>query len=491
MQRLAPVRVHRLVARFAAGIVAIGSLCGALVVSCAGDSTPGSSGTSSRGNSHAVGQWTPATVDTCTQTQHDQYLVTGPDGKKYPTWHPAVDPATGCTFGHDHGDDPSNSPQWDDLRRHFAYDANGNGAIDADELAASGVPFGYVAEQLDAYNTAHGIAASDGQRHQAHTSYKIVLGTLKRDRLVAGVAQAYGLYCNHLLAYNQDVASADAFASNVHEVVYAIDCNQGTDAASYPVKLIVSGMANFGVRQQFDGGAPDATTDSPIVVNQAPVPANSPLGSGKRALPAATTGVFPARLLDNLLVLSGATSDLDAGMRESWQGEFDLATTSGPLAIIRPWLTAPRPSRYYDDRSATLTGNSIGLCYGWRNGSDLVTDQVQTDISAPKVRGINACTNVAPNGPATPIAQRVASDVAASPVRNCEREAIFNDQTVTNAVPTTIWYSDPFGGNAQASRFSGSVKQYVAAANVGSNVVLTPATVVRTSSCADSVHLPN
>src|SRR5258706_2135274 len=91
MQRLAPVRVARLIARAAAGLVAMGSLCGALVVSCAGDSTPGSSGTSSRGNSHAVGQWTPATVDTCTQTQHDQYLVTGPDGKKYP---PGILPST-------------------------------------------------------------------------------------------------------------------------------------------------------------------------------------------------------------------------------------------------------------------------------------------------------------------------------------------------------------------------------------------------------------
>src|SRR5258706_16100071 len=96
-QRLAPTRVLHLTARLAAGIVATGSLCGALVVSCAGDSTPGGGGgTSSRSNSHAVGQWAPATVDTCTQAQHDQYVVIGPDGKNYPTWHPPVDPTTGC-----------------------------------------------------------------------------------------------------------------------------------------------------------------------------------------------------------------------------------------------------------------------------------------------------------------------------------------------------------------------------------------------------------
>jgi hypothetical protein len=27
----------------------------------------------------------------------------------YPTWHPAVDPASGCVFGHEHGDDPTAS----------------------------------------------------------------------------------------------------------------------------------------------------------------------------------------------------------------------------------------------------------------------------------------------------------------------------------------------------------------------------------------------
>ena len=53
----------------------------------------------------------------------------GPDGKRYPTWHPptVVDPATGgpCTFGHEHGRDPAGS----DLVRvgadHFAAPGTG------------------------------------------------------------------------------------------------------------------------------------------------------------------------------------------------------------------------------------------------------------------------------------------------------------------------------------------------------------------------------
>src|SRR5262245_1059193 len=45
----------------------------------------------------------------CPQALHDSYVVTGPDGKVYPTWHPPVDPVYGCYFGHEHGSDPRTS----------------------------------------------------------------------------------------------------------------------------------------------------------------------------------------------------------------------------------------------------------------------------------------------------------------------------------------------------------------------------------------------
>ena len=45
--------------------------------------------------------WEPSEYDTCPASLHDEYTVTGPDGKRYDSWHPtsAVDPATGkkCT----------------------------------------------------------------------------------------------------------------------------------------------------------------------------------------------------------------------------------------------------------------------------------------------------------------------------------------------------------------------------------------------------------
>jgi hypothetical protein len=45
----------------------------------------------------------------CPASVHDTYVTTGPDGKKYPTWHPQIDPATKCYFDHEHGDDPRTS----------------------------------------------------------------------------------------------------------------------------------------------------------------------------------------------------------------------------------------------------------------------------------------------------------------------------------------------------------------------------------------------
>ncbi|MGE5224945.1 MAG: hypothetical protein ACM3PY_21120 [Omnitrophica WOR_2 bacterium] len=42
----------------------------------------------------------------CPAFVHDRYTTTGPDGKKYPTWHPSVDPVYRCYFDHEHGSDP-------------------------------------------------------------------------------------------------------------------------------------------------------------------------------------------------------------------------------------------------------------------------------------------------------------------------------------------------------------------------------------------------
>jgi hypothetical protein len=62
------------------------------VVACGSDGFQGYDPPSEIGPSFQYGQWTPGPNDTCTKAQHDAYSVVGPDGKRYPTWHPAGGP---------------------------------------------------------------------------------------------------------------------------------------------------------------------------------------------------------------------------------------------------------------------------------------------------------------------------------------------------------------------------------------------------------------
>jgi hypothetical protein len=54
-----------------------------------------------------AGQQVPQPNQTCPAWVHDQYTATGPDGRRYATWHPQIDPVYWCYFRHDHGSDPS------------------------------------------------------------------------------------------------------------------------------------------------------------------------------------------------------------------------------------------------------------------------------------------------------------------------------------------------------------------------------------------------
>lgn len=73
------------------------------------------------------GEAIPVTGEECPAWVHDRYTTTGPDGKTYATWHPAVDPEYNCYFDHEHGSDP---------RAYVGFDAAGMPA------------FGYSAAQM-------------------------------------------------------------------------------------------------------------------------------------------------------------------------------------------------------------------------------------------------------------------------------------------------------------------------------------------------------
>lgn len=492
--------------RLSAPLIAVFLLTGAIEVSCSGDpaddnggGTPGSS----RPNSHAIGQWSPvAGVDTCTQAEHDAYFVVGPDGKKYPTWHPPTftrSDSTVCSFGHEHGVNPSGvGPFYTEIRRHFAFDANANGTINQDELDVSGIPFGYVAEQLDGYNATVGTGIA-GQRHQSHAAYKIAIASFAdRDRVVANVVTTNYVNCAHLVALNQETTTADAFASNLHEAIVALDCT-GAASSPYPVRLIASGMMSFGNRGAFDAAALPSATAQPINVTGA-LPITQPAGvtGVRRAIGAVTSSA--SRLTDNAFVVAGATVvNLQNAIGERWVSEFSLTNGGATIATVRPVVTALDPGRFYNAAANSRIGHTIDLCYSGLNaGGAFVNDPAQAVTIVRQVRGNNECTATGNEAARTsaPLANRIAFDATTSPFRNCIRRTEFGNISLNNSGGATTQYSDPFGRAMQVVRGATSnVKQYLAAINTAQlpagSVDLQVVTFADTNTCATTVHLPN
>src|SRR5436309_13523896 len=57
------------------------------------------------GNAASFGLWSPGANDDCTKAEHDAYSVVGPDHKLDPTWHPPIEPGSGCSWEDDRGGD--------------------------------------------------------------------------------------------------------------------------------------------------------------------------------------------------------------------------------------------------------------------------------------------------------------------------------------------------------------------------------------------------
>lgn len=483
--------------RAAAPLAAMFLLTGNAVISCSGDdpnddsgSGGGSGGT--RPASAAMGRWTPASgIDTCTQSFHETFHVVGPDGKRYPTWHAptATDPATGlnCSFGHEHGRNPAGSALWADLRRHYAWDADGNGTLSDSELATSGIPFGYAAEQQRAWNSANGI--SNANREEDHVSYKIAWENgVTRTRTVNGVAQTFELSCDVLTMLHQETHSADAFASNEHEFIYAADCTRGTSAATFGGKVIVSAIATFGNPAEFtiQSGNDFATQRFGI-----PQPINSVAGGAERGR------VIPhaSRVWDFILVPVGQTSDFAGGLTERWYSGLALTRPDGTqLAFVDPSFAVQSPSRYFNDLDPDGVARTINLCYiGLNAALAVINDPTRVAEMTRRARGPE-CSAIAPLGPGTPLVSRIAYDSPDSPFNGCRRSVTLRATRIANAGGGTAWYTNPYGANARAATFSGAVKQYVSVVNNSTAGDPDEATIgADVDSCltGSKIHAPN
>lgn len=269
------------------------------------------------GNARAYGLWTPGALDDCTAQQHNAYSVVGPDRKLYPTWHPPIDPASGCSFGHDHGRDPSGSALY---------------------RAVGAIPFGYANEQLEIYDPLN-------PRNEDHVGHKVEWENgLRMDPGGDAASTLFEIRCDVLTKLHQGTHSKDAFTNNVHELVYHIRCTDGTE-------MHITVMAAIGDPGEFTRSCDGAT----VVVGPA-TPANSPSGGGQRRIPDRTC-------IDQFILVPVGQSSNFGVLNESWETSNAIREENGhTLAFFNPYYQVRLPSRFHDPTLTGITGRPIDVC---------------------------------------------------------------------------------------------------------------------------------
>lgn len=312
MRTMRAMRTHRRALILAAAIL----LAALWPTGC--DSDPAGPLNAPAGPSAAFGIWEPGPNDTCSKEIHDRYAVVGPDGKLYPTWHPPVDPVTGCSFGHEHGRDPRGSKLYREV---------------------GPIPFGYANEQLDIY-------APHMRRHEDHVGHKIEWENDFELSFENGGNAVLRITCSVLTKLHQGSHSKDAFTNNLHELVYHIRCNDGT-------AMHITMMAAIG-----EPGVFHASCDRDRRIHAGdPTPLNSPRGGGKRVIP-------DRACVEQHMLVSAGNSNYRAALHESWETHNTIRTADGrTLATFDPYFQILYPSRYYDPTQPNNVGRPIDVCY--------------------------------------------------------------------------------------------------------------------------------
>lgn len=409
-------------------------------------------------NSHAMGLWNPTRFDTCPnpadtariKTIHDSYSVVGPDGKRYPTWHPPVDPATGCKFGHEHGRDPKGYQYWDEVRRNFAYDADSNGQISDAELLTAGIPFGYVNEQLDMENVGM-------MRHEDHVGHKIEFANGEGDigsgtdpfdkNMTGGVVvpvkatsggakwNQSGVRCYHFHKIHQGVHSPDAFGNNLHEVIMHTKCS--STRTDFPASTtLLSGMIAF--------GAPGELTrfcgaDRNTIVTTGKTAANQnwpgTRNDGMRNI------ITRDCVEQTVLVPDGQWSSFPY---EIWSGALRIRTANN--AVIAENLGGSweilDAIRYYNPAAPNKISYIMDTCYETLGNRRTRGGACDWGTNYGQIKGITW-------------------DDPRSPFRGVKRGQYITPHTINNAGGPQYWYTDAFGKKASQTPFPGSIRQVI------------------------------
>jgi hypothetical protein len=390
--------------RFARAAAWLAAPAGLVVGACGGDGYTPLVPPQATGPSAAYGIWQPGPNDTCTPEIHNQYSVVGADGKLYPTWHPPIDPGTGCSFGHEHGRDPRGSRLYQQV-----------GAI----------PFGLANEALDTWDPT-------GMRHEDHVGHKIEWENDVPMRIQGPGGTLLNITCDVLTKLHQGTHSKDAFTNNLHELVYHIRCNDGTE-------LHVTLLTAIGTPGEFQRSC---DPDGPAIEVGPATPVNSPDGGGRRLIPDRTC------IDQYVLVAPGLQSQFGNGIHESWQTSNGLRREGGGgLAFFNPYFQVFAPSRFYDPALPNTLGRTLDTCY-------------EVEANGDRAQG-GLCAQSTANGQL----QGLTFDDPRSAFNGARRVVDLNSTIITNQDGPEIWYTDPFGGHGRTDPFPGSVRQFIAKIN--------------------------
>jgi hypothetical protein len=384
-------RVHRRM------FIAAGAGAVAVTLSC--ESSPSAVEVEFAGNSRAYGVWQPAEGE-CSAQIHDSYSVLGPDGKRYPTWHPPIDEATGCSFGHEHGRDPRGSAMF---------------------AAISPIAFGYANEQQDIHDP-------HTMRHEDHVGHKIEWENDMSMRFEDGAGQILDVRCDVLVKLHQGTHSRDAFTNNLHELIYAIRCSDRTEM--HVTMLTAIGRAGEMVAS--------CDRERTIIVGTA-TPPNSPNGSGRRAIPDRQC------IERHMMVAPGERSNYDAALRESWEVSMSIRRADNQtIASANPYFQVLHPSRFFDPSAPNGVARPIDVCYETLpDGRSARQGLCETSTSGGVVTGLTY-------------------DDPRSRFNGVRRFVDINSNRVKNADGPEVWYTDPFGRNGRTEPFPGSIRQFIA-----------------------------
>ena len=430
----------------------------------------------------SFGIWSPGRFDTCTKEQHDAYFVIGPDGKKYPTWHPPIDPATGCSFGHEHGRNPRLSELWrtKQIQQFFYFDANHNGVMDPAEEAVAGLPFGYAAEKTNEFLAASGLAS---HRHEDHVGHKVEwadgepdtathqMSNAPRDgvwvgRLGKGVMQLdTGVRCFYLAKVHQGVSTADAFTNNLHEVFYFAECHHPN--ASNDQKISIAQMVPFGKPGEFSvfeplcGRTARGEGARKVVLGVNELNRYYPAGQGVREI------ITRECVEAGFLVPKGQFS---GNFYEAWPGTLRVAMKGGRelAGQINLLFDVEDASRYYYPEATKTQRGYANAAAGPNRGfsMDLCYDS-SLAREGRRARG-GRCDPATNFGSITDITW----DDPRSAFRGLHRGMYFMPAVLDNASGSSTWYTDPFGGRAQTTPFPGSIRQFITEARLNYSTLI-------------------